>query len=234
MIGLENTKERVVILKKKEKKTYSLFSNVLFIMRRHFADNQAMKFWFPIRILTVLFNTSLPILLSAAAVSVIENGEGVHAFFQKTGAFLLAYMLVRALDVVSGVRYSDCAVNTRVYGFMVDMIKKSITIDYCDREAYDKQKLFGKAVNGLNSNYVGVERVIREVPDIIINFLGMLLFGGAILTVDIRILLVLLLMLVFNIVTNRYARNYLNRHREEDSEIWRKSRYLQQKCRINA
>lgn len=221
----------MITLKKKEKKTYSLLSNVMFIMKRHFAENKTMKFLFPARIIMVLLNTSLSILLSAAAVSVIENGEGVDAFFLKTGGVLLVYITVMAADVVTSSRYSDCAINTRLSGFMVDMIQKSITVDYCNREAYDKQKLFGKAVNSMNNNWIGVERVIREVPSIILNFLGMLLFGGAILTVDIRILVVLFFMLFFNVVTNRYARSYLNKHREEDSEIQRKSWYLQQRCK---
>lgn len=217
-------------MKKKEKKTYSLFSNVMFIMKAHFKQNKGMKFLFPARMIAALLKIFLPILLSATAVSVIEKGEGAEIFFLKTGGLLLAYIAVMALDEVTAALYSNCAVNTRVFGFTLDLIWKNITTDYCNREAYDKQKLFGKAGNALNSNWIGVERVIRETPSVIQNFLGMILFGGAILAVDIRILLVLLLMLVCNILTNRYARNYLNKHREEDSELGRKFWYLKGCC----
>lgn len=239
----QTTEEVAVLFRKKGKqerecgdnsagqeKKYSVFSNVIFLMRGMMMQSGQVKFIFPLRIIIKLFYVSMPIVLSAAAVSAVENHEGAVAFFWKVGLLAVLYTLSQAAEVVIDELYGLHACNTRIFLFMVNMLKKSITTDYCNREEYDKQKIFSKALNAMQSNWVGIERALREMPSIVFNFFGMILFGGAILAVDVRILVVLLLMLVFNVATNHYARNYLVRHREEDSELSRREYYLRGVC----
>ena len=224
----ENNK--IITENKNLERKYSVFSNIIFIMKSMSMQSKYMKFIFPLRIIVRLFYVSMPIVLSASAVSVIETHEGTRAFFWKVGILLFVYTLSLAMETAIEEWYGMEAINIRVFTFTVNMLKKSITTDYCNKEEYGKQKIFSKALNAINSNWVGIERAMREIPSIVFNFFGMLLFGGAILTVDVRILFILLLMLGFNIITNHYARDYLIRHREEDSELLRRQNYLRRVC----
>jgi len=210
----------------KEKK-YHLFSNIKFLMKELFAFQPATRIWLPMGIVFYLVQYVLQVLIPSRAVHVIENGLGVKAFLFQVGGIILAYIVARSLRLVSSNQYENAIMLTRVYYFVRKMVEKSLQADYCNRESNANQKLIGKGNSALNSNWVGVERVMKEFPMVILNFLGVILFGGAIFTVDIWILVVLFLMLLSNVLTNKFAREYLNAHREEDSEMGRKAYNLQ-------
>lgn len=216
-------------MKEKKSRKYGVLSNILFIFSEMFRYEKSTRFTFPLLVVIELLDTAMVVSIPAIVVALIESKTGVEEFFMKLGAVILIYAIVQMTRIFALNYYSASGTVVRVYDFMSILMRKSMSMDYCNRESNQNQKLFGNANSAINGNWVGIEAVMKRVPYVIICFLGMLLFGGAILTVDIRILIVLMIMLVFNLFTNRYARNYLNSHLEENSEIYRKSYYLQER-----
>ena len=184
------------------------------------------RLWFPMFILASVLAQAVQVLIPARAVYVIEHKLGAVSFLIQVGGILLLFLLFRAVNILSREQYELYAVRFRVYEMIDRMIQKSLVSDYCNREKHANQKLIDQANNALNSNWVGLELMCRRLPYVVINLLGMLLFGGAILSVDIRILLVLVLMLLCNVAANRYAVNYLNSHLEEEAKQRRKVNML--------
>lgn len=218
-------------MKEEKVKKYSMLSNVLWVMKELFDYRKITKILFPVYIIFDILQRCIVVMIPAVAVASLENGEGVQEFLLKTGGIILLYTVVYIIYIYATRLYSSKGTVARVYGIMRKIIKKSITVDYGNREDNSKQKIFGVASQGVAGNWFGAEHVMKTVPTLIINFMGMIIFGGAILMVDMRILMVLILMLVFNLLTNRYARKYLNSHMEENTEIGRKSNYLRDRIR---
>lgn len=212
----------------KEKKTkYSMMDNIFFVFREFFRDQgKKMYVLFPARCLISLVTTSLSVAIPSMAVYMIERKSSIREFLFSLCLIALAYGTASVLEGVINNNYDMVGTVSRCFFFQKKLIIKSQTTDYVNMESHKGQKIMGKAGEAINGNWQGVEMMIKEVPNFITNFLGMLLYGGAILTVDVRILLVLLLMLVFNIYTNRFARSFANRTMEENTEIIRKSNYL--------
>ena len=218
-------------MKEKKVKKYGLFSNVAFILAEMFRYRKQTRYTLPLIILIEILETSITITIPAVAVAALERGASVGSFLAQMAAVLLIFAVIQVIRIFLINDYTWDGVIVRVYDFFVQMIYKCISMDYCNRENYENQKLFGKANESLNSDWHGVQNIMKQIPYVFINFFGMIIFGGAILLVDFRILLILLVMLLFNILTNRWARAYLNSHMEENTEIARKSGYLRRKIK---
>lgn len=215
-----------------EKTKYSALSNILYVYKGFFRDRgKEMYLLFLVRSLLDVVTTSLTISIPAVAVHLIEQKSSVMEFIRVICLYVLFYEIGWLVDVFVRYRYNVQGTISRCFGFKTRLVYKSQTTDYQNMESHIGQKLAGQACYAVNGDYLGIEQLLKETPNLIVNFLGMLLYGGAILTVDVRILLVLLLMLVFNIYTNKFARNYVNRTMEENTEIERKSSYLSRKAK---
>lgn len=202
-----------------EKKKYGLVSNCRFLLKELFIFQPPARIWLLILIVTFPLENILQILIPSRAVYVIERQLGVSQFILQVGIVIAGYVLMILLRWLAERRYEQAGMMTRVYNLMGKMIVKSLQTDYCNRESHRNVKMIAKANASLNGNWVGIELVIKQFPLIVINFIGLFLYGGAILTVDIRILLVLLAMLAANVLSNRYARKYLEAHQEEEAVI---------------
>ena len=219
-------------MKEKKKKTYSIGSNIMFLLRAADETHPVMtRLWLPLFILTFLFQQVLQVMIPARAVYVIEHELGAMSFLVQVGGFIFLYFILKSASILSQEKYESYSMLIRVYQFVRMMIKKSLTSDYCNREKHENQKLIDQANGAINSNYVGVELMYRQLPRAVMNLTGMLLFGGAILSVDVRILVVLIAMLLCNVAANRFATNYLNSHLEENARLNRKIDIIKDRAR---
>lgn len=203
-------------------KQYGLISNIIFIYKNLFQFEKKIKILLPVFIISQILLVSVPVFIPARAVYVIEHKPYITDFFYEVGALILFYGILLLVHQVSEQFYQHYIVIFRTYGFMGKLIEKSMTGDYCNWESNKNQKQIGKAAMAIGGNAFGIERIYRELPNAIIHFIGMIVFGGAILTVDIRILFILVLMLLCNLYFNQFARNYMNSVMEENTEISRK------------
>jgi ABC-type bacteriocin/lantibiotic exporter with double-glycine peptidase domain len=101
-----------------------------------------------------------------------------------------------------------------------------MTTDYVNVEPQEKQTMIQKAINALSSNWVGVESMMKNAPVLIVNLVGLLVYGLMMSTLDYLIVLVLLLMTVLNFSLTLYARTYEERHKKEYAENERQITYL--------
>lgn len=211
----------------KEKTKYSVFRNIIYVYQGFFKDcGKEMYLITLFRCVWDLVKTSFLVSIPAMAVYLIEQKSSVREYVLMIFVYVLLFGAGMVFDVVIQYSYSIHGTLSRCFGFKTRLVYKSQQTDYRNMESHEGQKLAGQASFAVGGDWQGLERMLKETPNLIANFLGMLVYGGAILTVDVRILLVLLLMLVFNIYTNKFARNFVNRTMEENTEINRKVWYL--------
>lgn len=212
-----------------KQKKYGLFSNCRFLLKELFRYQPSARFWLPLLIMVWPLQYILQISIPSRAVYIIEEKLGAGQFILQVGGVIFLYTVIILIRWLAQQMYHDAGVMTRIYDFMGKMIIKSLQTDYCNRESHKYVKKINQANASLNGNFVGVEMVIKQFPLIAANFIGLVLYGGAILLIDIRILFVLAGMFAANVLSNRYARKYLEKHRQEDEVRSTKFYALRQK-----
>lgn len=212
---------------KKEKPKYSLKSNLHFIFRQLYKDHGVKALLALVGVIAglLLEKVFLNIIPSVAVYS-IEQQLGAKHFIITVGAVLISYVVLRVVQIRSQEYWNLYGTFTRCYSYIGQMVEKSLKTDYANVESHENQKLIGKAQAAINGNWIGIERVYKEFPNVAVNAIGMILYGGVIVLIDIRILIVLVFMLLCNVWFNRFARNFVNRTREENTEVGRKLGYL--------
>lgn len=213
-------------MKKKEKKTYSLPENIAYVFRDLFQ-------WYPktawLLLVFLIAGIAEPLavtMITPTAVYLIENGKSAGMFLAGMGGIAAVCLLLRVVLAYTNQTLGLVYVMARMGGYCGKVLGFTTTTDYQNIETHEGQKKLEKAMESVNSNSLGIEQLCRCTPDFVMNLAGLILYGTVILSVDWRILFVLLLMLVCNILTNRYARNYMDRHRDEDAGIRKKQQYL--------
>ena len=219
-------------MKKKEKQKYSFCSNIHFVLQAMHED-MGWRAWVVLNamIISIFAGIALGVVIPAVAVHIIEQKLGVRAFLIGVGDAVLFKGIVSHVEENAKKYWEFYGMYTRCFTYVGKTIEKSLTTDYMNMESHKNQKLIGLASAATDGNWTGIERVYKELPYVILNFIGLVVYGGTIVTVDIRILVVLVLMLICNIYANKFARDFVKRTREEDAEANRKFWYLADKSK---
>lgn len=175
------------------------------------------------RVLVPFLGTLIP----AVAIAGIMEGEPKR-FFAVMAAVLLLSLAVGICSDISRQYLLDCRVFTRFQVFLSDYVSNVLKADYEKVEPAERQKeisLGAKAVIGGNW---GVEKLMTESVEFLVQMFGLLTYAAAVLTLDWRILLVLLFTFLLDFVLRGHAVRYYQRHHVELSEANRRLNYLEE------
>ena len=118
----------------------------------------------PLVLIYILISVSLPFintLIPAMAIKGITSGS-VKIFLNYIGITVFFMCLFSGIKLLCEKKMQMKHTYNRIGNFMMGFIKKAINTDYLNIEPQPKQKLMGKAVQGVNSNWEGAEGVSRE------------------------------------------------------------------------
>lgn len=205
----------------------SVFRNVLHVTRALFGAYPKTIWVTPLYVICRVLVPFLGTLIPSVAIAGIMEGEPKKFLVIMSGILFLSMAAGICCDISR--RYlQDCRSFTRFQVFLYDYIKKVLTADYMNVEPAKRQKeisLGGKAVIGGNW---GAEKLMTESVEFIVQLLGLFAYATAVLTLDYRILLVMLFTFLLDFVLRGNAVRYYERHRIELSEAHRKRNYLKQ------
>ncbi len=205
----------------------SVFRNVWRVTGALFRTYPAAIWVTPLYVVCRVLVPFLGALIPAAAIAGIMGGEPVRFLFIMGGILFLS-MAAGICGDITRMFLQNRRSFTRFRVFLFDYVKKVLTADYVDIEPVERQKeimLGGKAVIG--SNW-GPEKLMTESVEFIVQLCGLFTYAAAVLTLDYRILLMLLLTFLLDFVLRGNAVRYYDRHRIEISEVHRKQSYLRE------
>jgi ABC-type multidrug transport system fused ATPase/permease subunit len=153
-------------------------------------------------------------VIPAAAIDIITRGAGIQEFVMVMGGLTIANMLVLFLKEYLGQRINMENSVMRVNKFAIENCYQVITTDYINVEPQDKQKIIQKALNSISSNWVGIEFLLKNTPVLIVNVVGLMVYGSMIYILDYKIIILFLLMIVFNFGLSKLARNFEERKKD--------------------
>ncbi|MDE6517731.1 MAG: ATP-binding cassette domain-containing protein, partial [Acetatifactor sp.] len=204
----------------------SVLRNILCVTRALFRTYPKTIWVTPFYVICRVLVPFLGTLIPAAAIAGIMEGEPKKFFAIMTGMLFLSVAAGICCDI-SKQYLQDCRTLTRHRVFFYNYVEKVLKTDYVNVEPAKRQKeisLGGKAVIG---NYWGAERLMTESVEFIVHLSGLFVYATAVLTLDYRILLVLLFTFLLDFVLRGHAVRYYNKHHIELSEVHRKQEYLE-------
>lgn len=214
-------------------KQYSTLQNMGFVLKGMAEYNK--KIFIEI-ILFVLTSILLPVqatLISTVTVNMVtrEAGAAVPAavFAAVITALSAAYLLVSCMKTycfdISDYKNSY----VRICIYQLGFARKTMETDYSNIESSSGQLRYQKAFQAINSNWVGVELMMKNIPPLAINLIGILAYAGLIVNIDIRIVVILLAMSAAHLALSEYARRYETAHKDEAAVFAQKQDYLYKK-----
>ena len=106
------------------------------------------------------------------------------------------------------------------------LIRNAMEMDYCMLEKEETQTKMSMAARAIGSNYEGIEGMTRASVQLLIGMVGIIGYTGIIVSMDVRILLILILMCIVNIFLNKKAGEHLKKHNEEEAKVSKQCDYL--------
>ena len=209
-----------------KKKQNSVIKNICIVYAAMFKRYPTAPF---LLILSIVVSVAMPFLTTltpSLAIAGISSGN-IKTFLIYSLAAVTGFCLLSAIKGYCNARMMSKHTYTRIGVFMMDFFKKTIQTDYLNIEPQPKQKLMGKAVNAVNSDWEGAQNLSRLGLEMIIILCGITVYGTAIFMLDWKILVVMIGMFTGDILLRNYAIKYGDDHREDFTEVYRKINYLE-------
>ena len=140
----------------------------------------------PLVLIYIVISVSLPFintLIPAMAIKGITSGS-VKIFLNYIGITVFCMCLFSGIKLFCEKKMQLKHTYNRVGTFMMGFIKKAINTDYLNIEPQPKQKIMGKAAQGVNSDSEGAEGVSKESLQFLVVVLGILSYGTVIFMLD--------------------------------------------------
>jgi len=210
---------------------HGLLSNICYLYKILFERIKKIKWYLLLNIITVIITPMILIYIPSYAVKLLEERVLFGKYIIAISILIIIYILISIVKDVSGTLYDINCSAFRSFNCIKKLINYNINCDYEFVESYDNQKYVERASEAVGSNWAGVELLYKKTPQVIINFIGLILYSAAITSIDFRILLILFFMAICNLILNKKARNYLNSKIDENARIDKHSWYLKDRVK---
>lgn len=216
--------------KRKEKKSKntcgSLIYNVILVNKTLFQNYPETVVLTPLYMVCRVVIPLLAAFIPSAAIAAISNGD-IKRFLLWMLGILLAKAVAYNILNFSRMTLMNRRVYTRLKVFFLDYVRKSLVTDYENLEPASGQARFSKGAKAVVGNAYGPEQLMNESVEFVLHLIGLFTFGTAVLTLDYRILLILLFMFALDTVLRGRAVKLDNEKRIIMSEVHRKQEYLE-------
>lgn len=207
-------------------KQYNVFQNVGFIYQRAIHSDRKYIFQF---LAVVITGILLPLFLNfipTAAVWLTTNHYDVEIFILVIFGIMSLYSLLLYLNQYYTNVLTWANIHVRIHQFFQEQAQMNMTMDYCHVEPNACQVKCRKAIESFGSNWVGIELMMKSFPEFVFNAVGILLYTGLALTINVWILVILIGMTVVNYLLSNYAREYERKHRTDYAKTDDKYEYM--------
>ncbi|QVK20990.1 ABC transporter ATP-binding protein [Mycoplasmatota bacterium] len=204
----------------------TVLNNIHYVYKETFKNYPRIKWFLLINFITELLVPFLAIVITTIVVYILTNNTNVEAYILIIiGVTVLTYIL-ESLRYWSFLRYSFENTFTRNSTFWNRLSKHQITTDYINVESMDKRKIISKAFEAIKSNYYGIEMLLKQTPLILINIVGLIIYGVLITLYVPVVLVILVLMTIINFILTKRANIYLANKKNELNDEFLEQYYL--------
>ena len=207
--------------------TKNIMKNIFTVYRELFQYSKPARWQFPVyamlRIISPLVVSAIP----ALAVALLTQGD-LTGFVVGISVLLFIYMVISSLCIVLENRCNQNMTGTRLHTFVTRLLRKCLTMDFCNLESADKQKKMFRALQTINNNTRGVEGMTRYSFQLFYGLFGLVSYGSIMFTIHWSILLIVAATTVITFFLKCHAINYWHKRSGERYEAGRINAMLEQ------
>lgn len=205
---------------------YSIAGNLKYILKKEFNWYHQLRYLFPLRIIVSCILPIVETAIPALVVSIVSKQEGGKKLVLYLCGSLLLCLLLSILRDYTTQWVDKMGAWSRDQNFNRMLIRNAMEMDYCMLEKEETQTKMSMAARAIGSNYEGIEGMTRASVQLLIGMVGIIGYTGIIVSMDVRILLILILMCIVNIFLNKKAGEHLKKHNEEEAKVSKQCDYL--------
>lgn len=133
-----------------------------------------------------------PLLLSAIPAVAIEmlTQEDLGAYVFGISALLAASTLLTGMRIFLGNRFDLNTMGMRLHKFCARLLRKCLTMDFCNLEPAEQQKKMFRGMQSISSNGRGVEGFARYSFELLYGVFGLLCYGTIMFSMHWSILII--------------------------------------------
>ncbi len=194
--------------------------NVIRVYRRLFCICPSQRWRIPLQAILTIVQPLLESAIPAMVIGMILE-RNIVRYIIGICVLLLVDVIIRIAITFLKNRFEDDTVQVRVEWFWSELLKKDLTTDYCNVEPAAMQNKMQKGMNALNGNTVGVHVLYNGAFELVCYLFGLVSYGAIILTIDIRVLLIMVVMSVVSFLLHRNAVKYSDKNTKERDQARR-------------
>lgn len=184
--------------------TKNVFQNIIMVYRELFSYSRAARWQVLFYAVAQVASPLIENIVPAMAIALLTGGNLMNYVAGISGLLFLDIIVKSIMDVMEG-HLNVGYIGTRLTKFSGRLLRKYLTMDYCNVEPADKQKLLNKGMQSVNNNSDGVEGLSRESLKLFCGLFGVLTYGTIMLTIHWSVLLIMLVTTGVNFMLNRHA-----------------------------
>jgi ABC-type multidrug transport system, ATPase and permease components len=208
------------------KKGYSPLSNAHYVLRIGQRYTRWYTFYFLLKIVCSILTPLLATITSAIVVYALSNGFDNLQYLWTILGLCGATLVIGILQALADERYSWLSTFARVETAWMDITHKLLTTSYSNVETRERRSVFTRGFASLDSNWVGVEGLMKQYPGFYIGIIGMTVYGVLAAIYVPWVLLILGGMLAANLLIGIWAYNYMVKVEKQSEENYHRREIL--------
>ncbi|PAT01203.1 hypothetical protein CI105_08130 [Candidatus Izimaplasma bacterium ZiA1] len=188
---------------------YSLFNNIIYVYKESFKKYPRIKWFLSLNFITELLVPFFTVVITTLLVYSLTHNVDVETYILVICGLILAAYILEAVRFWSFTRYNSENTFTRASTFWIKIAEHQLKTDYMNVEAKDRRTIISKAFAAISSNFYGIEMMLKQVPLLVINFVGMIIYACLIAVYVPLVLWILLAMSIVNFFLTKRANKYM-------------------------
>lgn len=188
--------------------------NIMKVYGQLFRYFPAERWQIPLRAVLTIASPLIESAIPAMAIAMLMEGN-IARYVTGICILLLVDVIVRIAGNFLANRFEDYSLYVKCIEFWTNLLEKDLTTDYCNVEPARQQNKMQKGQNALNGPSLGVHGLLTSAFEVVCYAFGLLSYGTIILTIDIRVLLIMVVMSVASFLLHRHAVYYSDQNTQE-------------------
>ncbi len=212
--------------KKIKKSKYNMFQNSWFMIKIAWKSKEKKVIILGLVsvILAVLLNL-INLYITPTILSTVERHASVSQLIFTILTFVIGIMLVSALSTYVNTNNLFGKVTIRLE--IINLLnKKAATTSYPNLDDDKFKNLLTKSMGYTDNNSSSTEAIWETLTMILTNILGFIIYVSLLTTIQPILIIVILLTTTISYFIGNYVNSYGYNHREEESEYYRRIRYI--------
>ena len=205
---------------------YSVLNNINYVYKESMKRYPRIRWFLIVNFFTEILVPISAILITTLLVYSLTNDVSVTTYVLYIVGMIVLTYIFESLRYWSNFRYSFENTFTRNSTFLTRIAEHQLTTDYINVEANGRKKIIAKAFEAISGNYVGIENLMRQTPLVLINLVGLIIYGVLIAMFVPVILGILFLMTAVNYYLTKKANTYLAKVKNKLSDEFNEMYYL--------